>query len=531
MVQNNKVLTVSYGTFSCTLEGFDDSFETMKSIAEYFRDLAADDRYFGSEPPQPDAEMLTRIAQRDATRKVEASQNENGLLLRAQDRAASPSLSTAPMTPPSTPSAPAYTAAPSQSAPIAEAEPVEGRPEPAADSIAAKLQRIRAVVSHSEENSVIYAEDEDSPLMKSETGPTDAVSAAFQAGTLTPTDLAESPAADAEVEAAQEFEPEPQMDMPPPAAEEAEIEGPAQETPAVPEIDVTPTADDVTTVEAEEVLISDLSAETDEAESDEIDNILTEDISADADEPEEVAGYLTEEDEETLLDEIASVEAVLSARASEPLPEEPNLDEDVSRLMEKAVEQMDDPATATQRETYSRLRNAVAATNADRADALNRNQAQQISPRRPESNVTTARPKAEPAAPLKLVAEQRIDNKDEDEMGPISPRRVKSKPLGLPIEESGFAHYAQEQGAQSLPDLLEAAASYLSFIEGQEQFSRPQLMNKIRSLKQDDFNREESLRSFGQLLRDGKIEKAGGGRFAASDEIGFRPDGDERAAG
>ena len=117
--------------------------------------------------------------------------------------------------------------------------------------------------------------------------------------------------------------------------------------------------------------------------------------------------------------------------------------------------------------------------------------------------------------------------------GPVTPRRVKSETEteDETPEEGGFALFAQEQGAQSLPDLLEAAAAYLSFIEGQEQFSRPQLMNKIRSLKQNDFNREESLRSFGQLLRDGKIEKAGGGRFAASTQIGFRPDDDERAAG
>lgn len=152
MIGASKILTVSYGTFSCTLEGFDDSFGTMKAIAEYFRDLASDDRYFGAEPATPDAEMLAKIAGQEIRRKVEAKVEDNGVTLRPIERApavAAPVEQVAEVQaePVAEVADPAFEYDDAQDEALAETVTPDAAVETDNESVAAKLRRIRAVVA------------------------------------------------------------------------------------------------------------------------------------------------------------------------------------------------------------------------------------------------------------------------------------------------------------------------------------------------------------------------------------------------
>ncbi|SMX43352.1 hypothetical protein MAA8898_02804 [Maliponia aquimaris] len=220
-------------------------------------------------------------------------------------------------------------------------------------------------------------------------------------------------------------------------------------------------------------------------------------------------------------------------------------DDDTSRLLDQTNSEMDEPEGNRRRSAIAHLRAAVAATKADRmlgrkADAAEEQEpyredlASVVRPRRPQTaGARTERPVSEPATPLKLVAEQRIDTAERfadaaAAAAPVRPRRVRrAEPedyaQGDAQDDSGFATYARSVGAADLPELLEAAAAYMSYVEGRDQFSRPQLMTTLRQAEVTDSSREDRLRSFGQLLREGKIRKTSGGRFTAAETISFKP--------
>lgn len=679
MVHTNKVLTVSYGTFSCTLEGFEDSFGTMKAIAEYFRDLAADDRYFGAEPPQPDADMLARIAQREIARRVEAHSDGTAIVLRAQDEVTEPAQPEAPAAP--VPAVEETVAAATAAAAVVEDAPVEVEPkveavaatvaeeapEPVAEEPVAEEPALEDVVAEEDvaqddtpvddmiDDAVAdLVEDEPeldtapeiapeiAPEVEPEVEPeiepeivaevtpevvdeapeapaADSIAAklqrirdvvardAAQDAAMAPTDnnIEDTLASDAalletitEAAAEEDYDEEYEDDFvteeAPQPVETAE-EAPAQAEPApfnlaaFEAVTAAATEDsyddeDEDDLAGEDTLFSGLDAPEDALDLDddeeEMSNILASDTpeepvdrsgrarvikvkradleaaiargaleSIDGEEDDD-GSSLSAEDEADLMRELAEVEAEFGD-APKVHP-----DEDMPRLLAEAGQKMEEEESAANRETYAQLRAAVAATKAEEKVAgdpkllsvdkdYRDDLASVVRPDRPMTRPLTrpvskpldrGRPTAEIAAPLKLVAEQRVDGSDDSARQPVRPRRVTTELLdenmvtdGAGEDTGGFAVFAEKVGATGLSELLEAAAAYMSYVEGREKFSRPQLMTKVRQVEKEDFNREDGLRSFGQLLREGKIEKAGGGRFTASPDIGFRPD--QRAAG
>ncbi len=662
MVNNNKILTVSYGTFSCTLEGFDDSFGTMKAISEYFRDLAADDRYFGAEPPTPDAEMLARIAEREISRRVAAHREDNTYVLRADPgsvlpvaaKAAATAVEDATIEAPV--STPAVTPEPAAAPAAAAAEPVEKtapaveivqptpiaeaaatpdlsglsalvaesvattndtlKPEPAPEtaveevetaelatplrrqpdpeSVAAKLQRIRDVVSKTSGESD-YSEDEHATelLLDDEDATASLVSedaqdeAIDELAAMLANDTLETKAEEAAVEEPAATEADADLDFD--FEDENDAEGEDDDINALlREMSTDDEMSDEDDFEAEEdnledeaevaplrarvikmkkadfeAAIADGYIEEDGEDDDGFEDSEDDGEDDNAGVSDKSSSSLSDDDEAELLKELAEVEAELgqafdeveddfddadgdgedtagnlfsddaeSASAPRRARLKDDTDAQMGRILEETNSQLQEETGKGRRNAIAHLRAAVAATEAERgaggdlgADGRDTEVYRDdletvVRPRRPAATSHTARP----SAPLKLVAEQRIDTPKPET--PVQPRRVRTPaPAAVkPTQDDEFADYLDDVGAYNLGEVLEAAASYMAFVEGQEAFSRPQLMSKLNSTEHADTSREDRLRSFGQLLREGKIRKLGGGRFEASEHISYRPE-------
>ena len=649
----SKILTVSYGTFSCTLEGFDDSFDTMKEIAEYFRDLAADDRYFGAEPPTLDAEMLAKIASRNMNRQVEAKVDDTRVVLRPSEQFEGPTKKLASEsaeteakiadTPKTDGRAAASEPAPTLVVPSNEyddtqdealavsenmresADKTENDSAAGNESVAAKLRRIRAVVSakHTTNPAPSIFANNDTPdaAKEEETAENDEDDAE---GELEATEdlltdaqkvLGEVSEHEAE-EGVAEIDQDDEMigyDVSLASVLEAvEDEDDVIEDQSITNVfaDAVEEATEEKTEESTEKSIKHTEvADTDEADDEAIHPVMptparllkinrdedgqaeqsddagdtqdddsikdalqsilgntvhsTDDVTDLVSNPEEGdASKAGDENPKTSLKQ--EIGAALRAdRANRVMQTESGAQDEaaVSRLLDETNAKLDTRESIRKRSAISHLRAAVAATFADRkldlgdedttpdvSEAYRTDLADVVQPHDVESTDTDHQ---NHPAPLVLVSEQRIDEDDEIalDLGSLQAEMddsfLQDDGSGLKnlaqsggedmtrhdvdqnfiAESTSFAEFAEKMGATELPDLLEAAAAYTAFVEGQPHFGRPQIMRQVADFAgKGEFSREEGQRSFGKLLRQGKIVKIKRGKFEIAETTRFKPE-------
>jgi hypothetical protein len=283
---------------------------------------------------------------------------------------------------------------------------------------------------------------------------------------------------------------------------------------------------------------------------------------------------LSPEDEADLMAELAQVERdfadpegdapeaapVAPAAPAAPAAEEPGFAESdaaVDRILAETNVKMDSSDVSRRRSAIAHLKAAVQATRADEeagdatpsqdeTEAYRDDLARVVRPRRPGGVGAKGAPRR--LAPLMLVSEQRIDTPSPEQAIPaatVRPRRVTKGNLALDEEREeevmavapvapttalmdsaiDFDSFARQKGASDMGELLECAAAHAVFIEGRPHFSRPQIMKLALSHDPEaGHSREEGLRAFGKLLREGRIRKLKRGQFVLNEATRFHPD-------
>ncbi|WP_296430243.1 hypothetical protein, partial [Yoonia sp.] len=253
-----------------------------------------------------------------------------------------------------------------------------------------------------------------------------------------------------------------------------------------------------------------------------------------------------EEDEDEdfdLHEEVAKIEREIAARPGNELARHglPRTVEDaMSRILMKTDVQLDLQETRDGRDAIAQLKAAVAATEAARQMGDSGAKSRDVSAMfRDDLGALEGTGSTDGTAlpPLKLV--EPVNEAPQSSLREVAPlteaaarlREIAETTKAKSNEATAqtFADFARQQGAKDLVDKLEAAGAYLAFVEGEDDFSRPQVMKVVQSATDDEVTREDGLRSFGRLLRQSRIIKLNNGRFQIAENTRFKPSGNQAA--
>lgn len=620
MDDTNKILAVSYGNFSCRLEGFDDSVETMKAVVSYFHELAGHDRFMDMEPQAPDMDTLARLTQEQVGAPVEVTGEGQNVSLRLATAAASEDAAadevdqsedeievetaddgdTFVLNSPEDDITDADIADELSSDEVAPTDTVDEAED--GDSVAAKLQRIRAVVGRTAVPETLSGTDDDFAEDLSEAAVEDTPTqvnplaqrladlakrnserAAEEAGIVLNLDDDDDETSEEDDLAAEELD---ELDDELISEEALELDDDAlndADTNALEE-----TAEDEGDDDLAEIDFEDAEMEADSNDDGPLVLTSASEIRPNSDDDD----FYNKEEDHDLHKQVAEaqreIDETVEAR-SQRSDLRSTVDANMSRILSQTDERLNEPEGRRHRDAFAQLKAAVAATEAARqlgdpgagsrdknevfrddldaleaeaeseiVDEINEDIAEDVQEAHAEVNaeagltddVAETQPEddlsdeiveeaAEEAsqntavapAPLKLVSSQSVKAADKPlDAASARLREIAANKEAEVAAKGGFAEFAAQQGATELADLLEAAAAYIAFVEGENDFSRPQVMKKVQSTTAIVFSREDGLRSFGRLLRQSKVIKLNNGRFQVAEDTRFRPE-DKAAQG
>ncbi|WP_373635298.1 hypothetical protein [Yoonia sp. SS1-5] len=529
----------------------------MKTVVAYFHELAGHERFMDMEPQAPDLDTLSALVVEEDGAPVAAEMTDEGVSLRInrpdEDAAARPSLRLTPRREPLV----------VHQDDILSADDDQDAPDVAAEHDATEMQAeddAEAAEALTDEDATEAEEIDYVDNASAEQEPVPATDDSAEDDTETPfyDPATEQAASDQDDSVAAKLQrirslvgrapsaaPAANTDQPDMAATPASVSRESVVDRLTALTGATPKRDEPET----EDLVDDFDFKAEDAsplvlsnaeDSDEVDeedaDVATEDTPGEVEETtaDEAVTDEAEDDDFDIVsaakDEVARRRENLSKR--ENLPQ--NDDDAMSQIMSRADEKLNEPEGRRHRDAFAQLRAAVAATEAARQLGDKTEPADPKDAFREDLNEVQRDDDTAEAdkggAPLKLVPTQRVE--DDTPSQPADRLRQIAAVKEVDTDQpEGFAEFATAHGATELGDLLEAAAAYIAYVEGEEDFSRPQVMKKVQLAAADEFSREDGLRSFGRLLRQSRIIKLSNGRFRVSEDTRFRPGTDKVAQG
>lgn len=544
MSKKHKILTVSYGAFSCTLDGFDDPIRAMREVAEFFKTLAAEDRFFGAESFAPESEALRPFT---GTARP-AGDPENlapGSIVVSPHPTADPGSTMTPSGPANRVPHRAETEEPARRDPRTASDETQDEEPDTASAFFARATLASRPDDTEEEAEPVFALTTGSDKTSGKAPATGGVAERLQ-----------------RIRAVAARQERTSAAHPPAMPTGADVEGVGARTPESLAGDLSVVLKRIDAEEVQRTGARDGDPRAPAERSSDAVQIDPPSKPANGDDRREAAAELDSQpgpgafgfatgapaDQATVAvrhDPAIHLTGMFSAgdpTLPDALPILPQIGDeeevDLSRLMVEAEHQMAEPEATTRRNAFAHLRAAVAARFADNSIAkashdeteqtervFRDDLAEAVIPGPPlarEDN-DPARHSGERPSLLRLVAAQRVD------LPPVGKTSAKRPPLPEHRQPAGktgaadFATFAKGLDTSDLVGLVEAAAGYLSRVEGRDSFSRTQVLECLRSLTGAPFRREECLRCFGQSLRAGRIIACEDGRFSLQEDIPAKP--------